>query len=178
MKPSTSTKNKKMLNTPAEITAKMNSLTDIEIIQALYRASQAGVKVRLLVRGMCCLRAGIPGVSENISVSSIVDRYLEHNRLYVFGTEERRRVYLSSADWMSRNLDRRVEVLFPIEDPGLQEELAAQLALSLSDNVKRREMRPDGTYVKPSRRGKPAVQSQLEHHRRTAEQSKRTSEGD
>jgi len=163
---------------PAEIAAKMNALTDIEIIQALYRASQAGVKVRLLVRGMCCLRAGVPGVSENISVSGIVDRYLEHNRLYIFGAAQRRRVFLSSADWMPRNLDRRVEVLFPVEDPDLQNELTAQLELSLSDNVKRRVMQPDGTYVKPSRRGKPAVQSQLEHHRRTAEQYRQSVEGE
>ena len=162
---------------PAEIMAKMNALTDIEMIQALYRASQAGVRIRLLVRGMCCLRARSPGISDNITVSSIVDRYLEHNRLYIFGPAQRRRAFLSSADWMPRNLDRRVEVLFPIEDPDLQEELAEQLELSLSDNVKRREMQPDGTYAKPSRRGKPAVQSQLEHHRRTADKHKKVAEG-
>jgi polyphosphate kinase len=153
---------------PAEITAKMNAFTDTDIIQALYHASQAGVKIRLLVRGMCCLRVGLPGLSDNITVSSIVDRYLEHNRMYIFGTAERRRVFLSSADWMPRNLDRRVEVLFPIEDLTLQNELAAQLELSMSDNVKRRELLPDGTYKKPKRRSKPVVQSQLEHHRRTA----------
>jgi polyphosphate kinase len=146
------------------------------MIQALYRASQAGVKIRLLVRGICCLRAGLPGISENITVSSIIDRYLEHSRVYIFGPEERRRVYLSSADWMPRNLDRRVEVLFPIDDLTLQDELAAQLELSLADNVKRREQQPDGTYKKPSRRGRPAVQSQLEHHRRTAEQYKMVTE--
>jgi polyphosphate kinase len=158
---------------PAGITAKMNALSDIGVIQALYRASQAGVKIRLLVRGICCLRAGVPGLSENIEVSSVVDRYLEHNRMYIFGNGARRRVFLSSADWMPRNLDRRVEVFFPIEEPALQDELTAQLELSLSDNVKRRIMQPDGTYAKPERRGKTAVQSQLEHHKRTSEQYRR-----
>ncbi|MCL2203293.1 MAG: polyphosphate kinase 1 [Defluviitaleaceae bacterium] len=162
---------------PAEIAAKMNALSDIEMIQALYRASQAGVKIRLLVRGICCLQSGVPGLSENITVSSVVDRYLEHNRLYIFGAASRRRVFLSSADWMPRNLDRRVEVLFPIEDPLLQNELMAQLELSLADNVKRRVQQPDGTYKKPSRRGHGAVQSQLEHHRRTSEQHKAATEG-
>jgi len=158
---------------PAAITAKMNALSDIDIIDCLYRASQAGVKIRLLVRGLCCLRAGVPGLSENIEVSSIVDRYLEHNRMYIFGSGARRQVFMSSADWMPRNLDRRVEVFFPIEDGLLQEELEAQLELSLSDNVKRRIQQPDGTYIKPPRRGKKHIQSQLEHHRRTSEQYKK-----
>jgi len=154
---------------PANITAKMNSLSDAEMIRALYKASVAGVKIHLLVRGICCLKAGIPGVSENISVSSIVDRYLEHNRIFIFGGGGSPKVFLASADWMSRNLDRRVEVLFPIEDTDLQTELIAQLELSLSDNIKRREQQPDGSYQKPGRRGKPALQSQLEHHKRAAE---------
>jgi len=153
----------------AEITAKMNSLSDIEMIQALYKASAAGVRIRLLVRGICCLRAGIPGISENISVSSIVDRYLEHNRVFVFGGGGQSKVFLSSADWMTRNLDRRVEVLFPIEDPDLQAELIRQLEISFADNVKRREQMPDGTYQKPDRRGRTAVQSQFEHHKRAEE---------
>ncbi|MCL2571279.1 MAG: polyphosphate kinase 1 [Defluviitaleaceae bacterium] len=151
---------------PASITAKMNALSDIEMIQALYSASQAGVKIRLLVRGICCLRAGVKGISENITVSSIVDRYLEHNRIYVFGIGRTPKAYLASADWMPRNLDRRVEVLFPIEAPDLQEEIISELELSLSDNIKRRQQQPDGSYVKPPRRGKQAVQSQLELHRR------------
>ncbi|MCL2188899.1 MAG: polyphosphate kinase 1 [Defluviitaleaceae bacterium] len=163
---------------PAEITAKMNSFTDVEMVQALCRASQAGVKVNLLVRGMCCLQTGIAGVSDNITVSSVVDRYLEHSRIYAFGSQERRRVFLSSADWMPRNLDRRVEVLFPIEDPILQDELITQMEISLADNVKRRELQPDGTYRKPGRRGKSAFQSQLEHHRRTVEQYKLATEGE
>jgi len=150
----------------AEITAKMNSLSDVEMIQALYKASAAGVRIRLLVRGTCCLRTGLPGISDNITVSSIVDRYLEHNRIFIFGGGGQTRVYLSSADWMTRNLDRRVEVLFPIEDPVLQEELISQLEISFADNVKRRELLPDGSYQKPGRRGRPAVQSQFEHHKR------------
>jgi len=153
----------------AEITAKMNSLSDVEIIRALYKASAAGVRIRLLVRGICCLRAGLPGASENISVSSIVDRYLEHNRVFVFGGGGQTKVYLSSADWMTRNLDRRVEVLFPIEDADLQAELIDQLEISFADNVKRREMLPDGSYQRPGRRGRLAVQSQFEHHKRAEE---------
>jgi len=163
---------------PAAITAKMNSLSDVEMIQALYKASAAGVKIRLLVRGICCLVAGLPGVSENISVSSIVDRYLEHNRVFIFGGSGATKVYLSSADWMTRNLDRRVEVLFPIEDAVLQAEIIGELELSLSDNVKRREQQPDGTYVKPGRRGKAAVHAQLELHRRTAERYAEVIAGD
>ena len=153
----------------AEITAKMNSLSDISMIQLLYKASQLGVKIRLLVRGICCLKPGIPGISENITVSSIVDRYLEHSRIFVFANGGAPKVYLASADWMSRNLNRRVEVLFPIEDPDLQSELITQLEISFSDNVKRRVQMPDGTYQKPGRRGLTAVQSQFEHHKRAGE---------
>jgi len=154
---------------PAAITARMNSLSDREMIQALYRASQAGVKIRLLIRGICCLKPGLPGVSDNISVSSIVDRYLEHSRIFIFENAGRPRVFLSSADWMGRNLDRRVEVLFPIEDESLEAELTFILETSLSDNVKRREMCPDGTYRRQSRRGLPTVHSQMLHHRRASE---------
>ena len=154
---------------PAAITARMNALTDVEIIGALYQASIAGVKINLLVRGTCCLKPGVPGVSANISVSSIIDRYLEHSRIYIFETGGNPRVFLSSADWMARNLNRRVEVLFPVEDELLKEELITQLNISLSDNVKRREAGPDGVYVKQSRRGKETIHSQMEHHKRTLE---------
>lgn len=153
---------------PAEITAKMNSLTDIEMSRLLYRASQAGVKIRLLVRGICCLRPGIPGVSENISVSSIIDRYLEHSRIFIFENDGKRRVYLSSADLMERNLNRRIEVMFPIEDENLRAEIISAMEISLADNVKRRVAAPDGTYKKASRRS-PQIHSQLEFHRRAAE---------
>ena len=151
---------------PASITAKMNSLSDVAIIQALYRASQAGVKIRLLVRGICCLRAGIEGVSENITVSSIVDRYLEHSRIFIFENGGQPKVYLSSADWMGRNLNRRIEVAFPIDDAALRDELIALMELSLSDNVKRRIAGPDGIYQKAGRKGRTAVQSQMMHHKR------------
>jgi len=161
-----------------EITAKMNSLSDAEMIQAMYRASTAGVKIRLLVRGICCLRAGVPGISENISVSSIVDRYLEHNRIFIFGGGGVPKVYLASADWMNRNLERRVEVLFPIEDEGLQKQMIDELELSLADNVKRRVQKPDGSYVRVNRRGRAAVQSQLERHRRIEERYTEVVSGD
>lgn len=162
---------------PAAITARMNSLSDVEMIRELYRASQAGVKIRLLVRGICCLKPGIAGVSENISVSSIIDRYLEHSRVFIFENGGRPRVFLSSADLMSRNLNRRVEVMFPIEDENLQRELISIVELSLADNVKRREAAPDGTYSKPSRRGQAAIHSQLEHHKRAAETGKAARSG-
>ena len=163
---------------PGEITAKMNSFSDAEMIQAMYKASVAGVRIRLLVRGICCLRAGVPGVSENISVSSIVDRYLEHNRIFIFGGGGVPKVYLASADWMSRNLDRRVEVLFPIENEDLQKEIIGELELSLADNVKRREQKPDGSYVRVSRKGKTAVQSQLDRHRKMEERYAEVVAGD
>ncbi|MCL1884720.1 MAG: polyphosphate kinase 1 [Defluviitaleaceae bacterium] len=154
---------------PASITARMNSLTDIEMIQTLYRASQAGVKIRLLVRGTCCLKPGISGISDNITVSSIIDRYLEHSRVFIFENGGRKRVFLSSADLMSRNLNRRVEVMFPIEDKNLQQQVISIVETSLADNVKRRKASPDGTYEKISRRGKEKVHSQLEHHRAAAD---------
>ena len=151
---------------PASITAKMNSLSDVAIIQELYKASQAGVKIRLLVRGICCLRAGIPGVSDNITVSSIVDRYLEHSRIFIFENGGQPKVFLSSADWMGRNLKRRIEVAFPVEDAALKNELIALMELSLSDNIKRRIAAPDGIYQKAGRKGRTAVQSQMMHHKR------------
>ena len=158
---------------PAAISARMNSLTDGELIRALYTASIAGVKIRLLIRGTCCLRPGMPGVSENIAVSSIIDRYLEHSRIFIFEARGNPRVFLSSADWMTRNLNRRVEILFPIEDETLKEEITEMLELSLSDNVKRRIASPNGEYARPSRRGREAVHSQMEHHRRTEESIKK-----
>jgi len=150
---------------PAAITAKMNSLSDVAIIQLLYKASQAGVKIRLLVRGICRLRPGIAGISENIEVSSIVDRYLEHSRIFIFENGGRPKVYLSSADWMGRNLNRRVEVMFPVEDDALKEELTTLMEISLNDNIKRRSAKPDGTYERVRRKGRPPIQSQLTHHK-------------
>ena len=151
-------------NRPAYIYAKMNSLSDISIIQALYRASQAGVKIHLIVRGICCLRSGVPGISENIIVSSIIDRYLEHSRVYVFGGGESPKVYLSSADIMARNIDRRVEVMFPIDDTRLKTEIIDIMKIIMSDNVKRRVQQPDGIYKIQPKKGE-KVHSQLEIHK-------------
>ena len=131
---------------PAEIIAKMNSLIDEEIITALYAASQAGVVIRLNVRGMCALRPGIPGISETIEVISIVDRFLEHARIYYFMNGGDEQVYLSSADWMSRNLDKRVELMFPVDDPGHKNSVLYALRAMFRDNVKARCLRADGTY--------------------------------
>jgi polyphosphate kinase len=133
--------------TKGRIVAKMNSLVDGAVIKALYRASQAGVSVDLIVRGICCLRPGVPGVSDNIRVTSIVDRFLEHARIFHFGVGGKDEVYLSSADWMPRNFVRRVEVMFPIEDPGLKERVIKEiLGISLSDNVKAKRLSADGRY--------------------------------
>ena len=131
---------------PAEIIAKMNSLIDEEIITALYAASQAGVVIRLNVRGMCALRPGVPGISETIEVISIVDRFLEHARIYYFMNGGDEQVYLSSADWMSRNLDKRVELMFPVDDPGHKNSVLYALRATFRDNVKARCLRADGTY--------------------------------
>lgn len=129
------------------IVAKMNALVDPEVIRALYRASEAGVKIDLLVRGICCLRPGIPGVSETIQVHSVVDRFLEHARIAYFEAGGKREVYLASADWMPRNLIRRVEVMFPVEDAVLRERVVGEiLSTCLGDNVKAHRLLPDGRY--------------------------------
>jgi polyphosphate kinase len=126
---------------------KVNAIVDRPMIKLLYQASQAGVQVELLVRGMCCLRPGVPGLSENIRVSSIVGRFLEHSRVYYFRNDDQEEVYLGSADLMTRNLDRRVEVLFPVEDERLIRHLRDEVLVTyLADNVKARWLRADGTY--------------------------------
>ena len=132
---------------PARIFAKLNSLVDRRTIEALYRASQAGVPIELVIRGICCLRPQIDGLSENIRVISIVDRFLEHSRLMVFGPDDDAKVYLSSADWMPRNFYRRVEVMFPVESPPLKARILEEIVPGfLKDNVKARLLRSDGTY--------------------------------
>ena len=132
---------------PARITAKMNALVDTEVIEALYRASQAGVEIKLIVRGICCLRPGVPGLSDRIQVRSIVDRFLEHARIWHFENARRPEVFVGSADWMPRNLHRRIEVVFPIEDGRLRERITSGiLDTELADNTKARELRSDGTY--------------------------------
>jgi polyphosphate kinase len=145
---------------PAHIAAKLNALVDPSVIEALYAAAQAGVEIDLLVRGICCLRPGVPGVSERIRVRSVVDRFLEHSRVMAFGVGERTEVFISSADWMPRNFQRRIEVLIPIEDGALKQRLLDEvLGLGLRDSVKARELRPDGTYV-PVPATDPPVRSQ------------------
>ena len=145
----------------ARIIAKMNSLCDPGIIEALYDASAAGVEIDLIVRGICCLRAGIPELSENIRVRSIVGTFLEHSRIFYFSNNGSPEYYMGSADWMPRNLDKRVEILFPVEDPVLQEEIRNILDIQLADTKKAHLLMPDGTYVKVDQRGKTPLNSQM-----------------
>ena len=141
---------------------KMNALVDPEMIRLLYKAARAGVKVDLLVRGICCLKPGIPGLSETIRVTSIVGRFLEHSRIYYFRNGGNEEVYLGSADLMPRNLNRRVELLFPVQDPELRGQIRDEILTSyLADNVKARRMMPDGTYKRVTpRNGDKAINSQ------------------
>ncbi len=149
----------------ARIIAKMNALLDGDIIQALYRASQAGVKIDLLVRGICCLRPQIPGVSDNIRVLSIVDRFLEHSRICYFENGGRPQYWIGSADWMPRNFFRRIEAVFPIEDPGLRRRVKNDLlGIPLADNVKSWQLQSDGQYTPVKRK---QFRSQEEFIRRT-----------
>jgi polyphosphate kinase len=133
---------------PAHLVFKMNALTDIEMIWDLYEASKAGVMIDLIIRGICCLRPGAKGVSENIRVISIVGRFLEHSRVFYFANDGHPELYLSSADLMDRNLDRRVELMFPIEDPYLAEFIKREvLDDALRDNTHARFLNPEGMYV-------------------------------
>jgi polyphosphate kinase len=136
---------------PAEIRAKMNSLADEEIVKALYAASRAGVRIWLNVRGVCILRPGVPGQSDTITVVSIVGRYLEHARVFVFHNGGDQEVYLASADWMTRNLDKRVELMFPVEDPACRRKVLNALDAMANDNVKARRLSPDGSWHVPPR---------------------------
>lgn len=149
-----------MNNKQAVIIAKMNSLSDKDIIMALYRASAAGVKIQLIVRGICCLRVGIPGVSENISVHSIVGNFLEHARIFYFNIDGSEEYYLGSADWMNRNLEKRVEIVFPVDDDDIKEKIKHYLDIQLLDNVKASIYMPDGSYEKMDLRGKTRYVSQ------------------
>jgi polyphosphate kinase len=144
---------------PGLIMAKVNSLQDAGIIRALYRASQAGVKILLNVRGICCLRPGVAGVSEHIEVRSLVDRFLEHARVFYFRNGGHEEVYLSSADWMRRNLDHRLEIIFPVTAAPLRRRLVDMLKIYFADNVKARRLLPDGTYQPVPREG-PRVRAQ------------------
>jgi polyphosphate kinase len=138
----------------------MNSLCDKDIIAALYEASAAGVKIDLIVRGICCLKVGITGVSENITVRSIVGNFLEHSRIFYFENNGHYEIYCGSADWMPRNLERRVEILFPVEKPELKEELYHILDSELKDTIKASILQSDGTYEKVDKRGKARLSSQ------------------
>lgn len=142
---------------PAYIGIKINSLSDKTIILKLAEASQAGVKIDLVVRGICCMIAGVKGITDNITIHSIVGRYLEHSRIYIFGTYERCNIYISSADYMTRNTVRRVEVAVPIYDKDIKEKLWNMFEIIFNDNVKTRIQQPDGTYkkMKPSKKEKP-----------------------
>lgn len=144
----------------ARIIAKMNSLVDPQIIAYLYKASCAGVKVDLIVRGICCLRAGVPGLSENITVRSITGRYLEHTRIYYFYNDGEESTFCASADWMNRNLNKRVEIMFPIEDEEIKEKIKHVLDLQLEDTL-RASVQVDGVYTKQDLRGKRKLDSQV-----------------
>jgi polyphosphate kinase len=149
---------------PARIFAKLNALVDHQVIEALYRASRAGVPIDIIARGVCCLRPGVPGLSETIRVRSIVDRFLEHSRIYVFGPDEESQVFLASADWMPRNFFRRVEVMFPILAPDLRQRVLKEiLPVYLADNVRARALDPEGCFhmLHPAE-GQPAVRCQIE----------------
>lgn len=162
---------------PARIVAKMNSLCDAGIINALYEASAAGVQIELIIRGICCLKQGVPGMSETIQVRSIVGTFLEHSRIFYFENDGSPEIYMGSADWMTRNLDKRVEILFPVEDPDLKKEIVHILHTQLADNTKAHLLQPDGLidpekdglvkvyggcYKKADRRGHAAVCSQMQ----------------
>ncbi len=145
---------------PARIIAKMNSLVDPQSIEALYRASQAGAIVDLIVRGICALRPGLPGISERITVRSIVGRFLEHSRVFYFENAGEPELYCASADWMERNFFRRVEVAFPIERPELRERILRDLDIYLADNTQAWQLGPDGLYRRASPAGAPPVNAQ------------------
>ncbi len=147
---------------PSRIVAKMNALVDGRIIAALYRASQAGVKIDLIVRGVCCLRPEVPGLSENIRVMSLIGRFLEHSRVFYFQNGGQDEVYIGSADWMTRNLDRRVEAVVAVEDPGLTKDLQEILAVMLADNRQAWDLQSDGHYIqRTNQTGQPQSAQQI-----------------
>lgn len=144
------------------IIAKVNSLCDKDIIEALYEAGAAGVKIELIVRGICCLKTGLPGIGRNITVRSIVGNFLEHCRIFYFANDGKPEYYCASADWMPRNLERRVEIMFPVEKPALREKLMNILSMQLRDTVKAHVLLPDGRYQKVDKRGKAIINAQQE----------------
>ena len=159
------------------IIAKMNSLCDRDVIAALYEASAAGVEIDLIVRGICCLKTGIPGVSENIRVRSIVGNFLEHSRIFYFHNDGQKDVYMGSADWMPRNLDRRVEILFPVDNEHAKEEAIHILEVELQDNVKAHLLNEEGEYIKIDKRGKVLVNSQEQFCEEALQKKPTTNDG-
>lgn len=155
---------------------KINSLTDRDLIEKLAEASRAGVKVELVVRGICCLIPGVPGQTENIRVISIVGRFLEHSRIYIFGKENRRRVYISSADFMTRNTERRVEVAAPVLDRTLADKVCHIFNICMSDNVKARELKPNGLYERVSAEGSEPLNAQAYFYKQAYEQAQTSDE--
>ena len=149
------------LGEKGRILLKFNSLTDIDIIQKLSEASQAGVKVDMIIRGICCLRPGVAGKTENISVTSIVGRYLEHSRIFCFGRGDAEKMYISSADFMTRNTVRRVEIACPIDSPEVRGRLRTILDAMLRDSVKARVLQADGSYCRKPREYEPVCAQEL-----------------
>ncbi len=147
---------------PSRLVAQMNALVDPEVIDELYRASRAGVSVELVLRGMCCLRPGVPGLSEKIRVVRIVDRFLEHARVLHVANGGEPEVYLASSDWMPRNLDKRIELMFPVLDPAIRERLVSNLELQLRDDVKGHELAPDGRDQPRATQGQLRSQPELQ----------------
>ena len=160
---------------PAYIGIKVNSISDKKIMLKLVEASQQGVKVDLIVRGICCLIAGVKGYTENITIRSIVGRYLEHSRIYMFGTHDRMKIYISSADYMTRNTTKRVEVAVPIYDTDVKERLYNMFNIMLKDNVQARIQLPDGTYKRIKNKEEP-ISSQLYFYQQAYDNAKRVKE--
>lgn len=158
-------------NLPARIIAKMNSLCDPDIIVALYKASHAGVKIDLIVRGICTLKTGIKGVSDTITVRSIIGNFLEHSRVFYFENDGKKEIYLGSADWMPRNLERRVEIMFPLEQEDLKKEVIRILEYQLKDTMKTHFLQPDGTYETVDLRGKEKFNAQESFWREAADKA-------
>lgn len=156
-------------NRPARLIAKVNSLCDKEIIEALYQAAAGGVQVDLIVRGICCLKVGLPETGDRITVRSVVGNFLEHSRIFYFENDSNPEYYCSSADWMPRNLERRVEIMYPVEQPALREQMMYILKTLLDDNVKAHCLTPAGTYEKIDKRGKTVINSQREFCRWAAD---------
>jgi polyphosphate kinase len=159
---------------PARIIAKLNALVEPEVIQALYQASMAGVRIDLIVRGICALRPGIPGISDNIRVRSIVGRFLEHSRVYYFHNDGAPELYCASADWMERNFFRRIEVCFPIEENSLRERILEDLEVYLADNTQAWELQRDGSYRRATPNTQPAINAQATLLRKYAEHGRRS----